>query len=205
MKRYQSKYLQAKKRDKPEVASLIVETIRRKGGRFLRRQSSRFDTGMVTWIDIGDARAREKTCQALREGAPEIRKKRKASSSEDGGVMADDRETEVQQRNGSFDTLRDSGPKCSSLSGDTTSPDLAHHNEETPIMVRPSFELLTKHSFVRAISVDELEPHDRALYLRDFLPPDPAMSPRADSRPIRFQRNVDHSDEDLYSRPFVEV
>jgi hypothetical protein len=37
-------------------------------------------SGQVIWVDIGDDRAREKTCQALREGAPEIRKKTRAHS-----------------------------------------------------------------------------------------------------------------------------
>ena len=85
VKEYQDQYLKAKKRDKPAVASLIVETIRKRGGRFLRRDTSQFrrrpnrndgfDGGsMIQWVDIGDERAREKTCQALREGAPEIRR-----------------------------------------------------------------------------------------------------------------------------------
>lgn len=90
VKEYQEQYLKAKKRDKPAVASLIVETIRKRGGRFLRRDTSQFrrrpsrtpdgfDGGggsgsMIQWVDIGDERAREKTCQALREGAPELRR-----------------------------------------------------------------------------------------------------------------------------------
>ena len=86
VKEYQDQYLKAKKRDKPAVASLIVETIRKRGGRFLRRDTSQFrrrpnrndgfDNGgsMIQWVDIGDERAREKTCQALREGAPEMRR-----------------------------------------------------------------------------------------------------------------------------------
>lgn len=85
VKEYQDQYLKAKKRDKPAVASLIVETIRKRGGRFLRRDTSQFrrrpnrndgfDGGsLIQWVDIGDERAREKTCQALREGAPEIRR-----------------------------------------------------------------------------------------------------------------------------------
>jgi len=74
VKGHQERYLQAKKRDKPAVASKIVEMIRKKNGRFLRRCETN-PQGKVLWIDIGDDRAREKTCQALREGAPEIRKR----------------------------------------------------------------------------------------------------------------------------------
>lgn len=89
VKEYQKKYLQAKKRDKPAVAAIVVDIIRQKGGRFLQRCNSaktprpglnHFHTpnslnGEILWLDIGDDRAREKTCQALREGAPEIRRK----------------------------------------------------------------------------------------------------------------------------------
>ena len=75
----QPSYLLACKRDKSKIAKLIVETIRTKfdpPGRFLRRQDSLADVGTGdsgTWIDIGDQKAREKTSQALREGAPDLR------------------------------------------------------------------------------------------------------------------------------------
>ena len=62
VKKYQPQYLKAKKRDKPGVASIIVELIRKKGGRFLRRCDSKHNAyGNVVWVDIGDDRAREKT------------------------------------------------------------------------------------------------------------------------------------------------
>jgi hypothetical protein len=96
VKEYQEQYLHAKKRDKPAVASLIVEAIRQRGGRFLRRESSPYrrhssdgnaNTGggsTIQWVDIGDDRAREKTCQALREGAPELRRQGKDDDGEEG-------------------------------------------------------------------------------------------------------------------------
>lgn len=85
VKKYQEEYLRAKKKDKPAVASVIVELIRKKGGRFLRRveDESSVPGSLVRYIDIGDERAREKTCQALREGAPEIRRKKLTSSSDE--------------------------------------------------------------------------------------------------------------------------
>lgn len=68
VKEYQEQYLQAKKRDKPSVASIIVELIRKKGGRFLCRlhdnKTRNYKTdpdGNVLWVDIGDDKAREKT------------------------------------------------------------------------------------------------------------------------------------------------
>ncbi|CAJ1940997.1 unnamed protein product [Cylindrotheca closterium] len=217
VKRYQSKYLQAKKRDKPGVASTIVEAIRRKGGRFLRRQGSRFDPGVVAWVDIGDVRAREKTCQALREGAPEIRKKKNESLVDGGemkkvvigrkmrgtGVDYSHPQTGVQKSE-SFVMSRESERKCNSVSADAASAHFVNdEGKDVPIMIRPSFEL-TKNAFAEAISVDQLEPHDRILYLRDFFPPDAAI-PRRVETTSSCQYNLGHCDSSLCPSFFVEV
>lgn len=63
-------YVNCPKREKPLIARRIVEAVRNQSppGRFLQKDN---DTGL--WNDIGDAKAREKTSQALREGAPIIR------------------------------------------------------------------------------------------------------------------------------------
>lgn len=62
-------YLLATKREKAGVARQIVEAVRALDppGRFLKKDSN----GM--WVEIGDRKAREKTSQALRENAPELR------------------------------------------------------------------------------------------------------------------------------------
>jgi len=67
----QEDYLRASKRDKAGVARDIVDTIRKLDppGRFLKKDST--NPGM--WVEIGNRKAREKTSQALREGAPEKR------------------------------------------------------------------------------------------------------------------------------------
>eukprot|EP00586_Coscinodiscus_wailesii_P011672 CAMPEP_0172510916 /NCGR_PEP_ID=MMETSP1066-20121228/232361_1 /TAXON_ID=671091 /ORGANISM="Coscinodiscus wailesii, Strain CCMP2513" /LENGTH=808 /DNA_ID=CAMNT_0013290085 /DNA_START=379 /DNA_END=2805 /DNA_ORIENTATION=- len=65
-------YLTARfKREKRLIAASIVQAIRNMDppGRFLAR-----DSRTQVWYDIGDVKARDKTSQALREGAPEIRK-----------------------------------------------------------------------------------------------------------------------------------
>lgn len=64
----QESYLRASKRDKASVARDIVDTIRQLNppGRFLKK-------GGDVWVEIGNRKAREKTSQALREGAPELR------------------------------------------------------------------------------------------------------------------------------------
>jgi hypothetical protein len=75
-------YLNSCKRDKPAVSRGIVQAIRNlePSGRFLQRDEA---TGL--WYDIGDQKAREKTSQALREGAPEIRKSM-GGSGPSGGI-----------------------------------------------------------------------------------------------------------------------
>jgi hypothetical protein len=62
-------YLKARKNDKPGISRNIVRIIRERGGRFLKKDDK---TGL--WLEIGDDAAREKTSQALRQRAPEMRK-----------------------------------------------------------------------------------------------------------------------------------
>merc|ERR1712130_465681 len=57
------------KNDKPAISRAIVNKVRRRNGRFLKKCE---DTG--SWFEIGDDLAREKTSQALRQKAPQIRK-----------------------------------------------------------------------------------------------------------------------------------
>jgi hypothetical protein len=168
----------------------VVEKIRKKGGRFLRRIDTT-PSGELLWTDIGDDRAREKTCQALREGAPGIRKKRKTGSADEDNVERNLNDPEV-----TFSSSSSLGRAASSieeqsitggLNGGAKTKRCSTFTEnnassayqdgparDEPIMIRPSGEL-TRFSFSEAISVDQLEPRDRELYLRDFLPPDPAI------------------------------
>mmetsp|Transcript_28226 Transcript_28226/g.39720 ORF Transcript_28226/g.39720 Transcript_28226/m.39720 type:complete len:327 (-) Transcript_28226:296-1276(-) len=62
-------YLKARKNDKPAISRAIVRVIREQNGRFLKR-----DEKSNLWFEIGDDAAREKTSQALRQRAPEMRK-----------------------------------------------------------------------------------------------------------------------------------
>jgi hypothetical protein len=73
---YQSAYIAAKRADKPEIALQVVHRIEERGGRFLKRTKvpGLGPSGHFFWQEIGEQRAYEKACQALREGAPEIRK-----------------------------------------------------------------------------------------------------------------------------------
>lgn len=67
VKAFQPLYVSAKRREKPMIAQCIVYSVRQVGGRFLKRMNDK------EWIDVGNIKAREKTSQALREGAPELR------------------------------------------------------------------------------------------------------------------------------------
>jgi hypothetical protein len=64
-------YVNCKRLDKPLVALSIIKIWRtqKPPGRFLK-----MDDKSGLWNDVGDKKAREKTSQALREKAPEIRK-----------------------------------------------------------------------------------------------------------------------------------
>lgn len=62
-------YLKARKNDKPAISRAIVRSIRENNGKFLKKDEK---TGL--WFEIGDDAAREKTSQALRQRAPEMRK-----------------------------------------------------------------------------------------------------------------------------------
>ena len=73
---YRSEYVLSKKWAKREIARNIVESIRSKGGRFLKKEGS-------VWHDIGDQKAREKTSQALREG---LAAKMRAAYAESSGA-----------------------------------------------------------------------------------------------------------------------
>jgi len=73
------KYVNSKRLDKPLVALEIIREWRAQlpSGRFLKYN----DKG-GTWEDVGDKKAREKTSQALREKAPQIRKQQQEDEME---------------------------------------------------------------------------------------------------------------------------
>ena len=75
--KHQSAYLASRRADKPEIATMIVDKVRERGGRFLKRTKMPGvgPSGHFCWQEIGEQRSYEKACQALREGAPEIRRR----------------------------------------------------------------------------------------------------------------------------------
>lgn len=73
-------YLISSKNEKTAISRSIVAAIRRANGRFLERSKN-----MQYYYDIGDAKATEKTSQALREGQPKLRKRML-----DDGIISND-------------------------------------------------------------------------------------------------------------------
>jgi hypothetical protein len=72
---FQPTYLLARRKEKPLLARTIVLIIRKRGGRFLRKDE---DTGAL--YEVGDTKAEAKTSQALREGL-DVRATKSAASS----------------------------------------------------------------------------------------------------------------------------
>jgi len=77
-------YATCLKAEKLKISKSIVAAIREIEGRFLEREDGKITSSLderdeegnpVTWKDIGDKRAIEKTSQALREGQPKLLKK----------------------------------------------------------------------------------------------------------------------------------
>ncbi|GFH50883.1 hypothetical protein CTEN210_07359 [Chaetoceros tenuissimus] len=123
VKKFKDKYLKAKKKQKPAVAAEVVDIIRKLDppGRFLKKDK---DTGWYT--DIGDARAKEKTSQALREGAPLIRKQMSEGtyvvefSSDDDSVVTppipgEEKEEKKEEKK---ETRKSPGPKADNSAND---------------------------------------------------------------------------------------
>jgi hypothetical protein len=180
--------LKAKKRDKPKVAVLIVQKIREQGGRFLRRYNMSAQ-GRVIWVDIGDTRACEKVCQALREGAPEIRRQKQADTSSKSNESDDQKCRDSDGSLSATSTLDRTMSESDDayLCGRTRilRSSFAEEKEEAnaasgSIVIRPSPNLFSSRlssSSRKAVDipVDDLDPRDRDVYLRYFLPPNPAI------------------------------
>lgn len=118
-------YVNCPKREKPLIARRIVEAVRDQTppGRFLSKDSK---TGM--WNDIGDGKAREKTSQALREGAPIIRDMIGKPSSPTNVATALKEAKKAERAEKEYGVKRSSHGKDEALSPTSGfGPDDAHH------------------------------------------------------------------------------
>jgi hypothetical protein len=76
---YQTAYLCAKRSDKPDIAMKLLDIVKERGGRFVRRRKAGGHS--FSWETIGDMGAYEKVCQRLRDGAPDLRRQMLSTSS----------------------------------------------------------------------------------------------------------------------------
>ena len=161
VKKHQDEYLKAKKKDKLVVAAFLVDIVRKKipPGRFLKKDDAR-----NLWYDVGDAKAREKTSQALREGAPRLRKKKSPASPELKRVPI------LSTTENEHPNKKESGNK-ETEARDIKSTRPGFHEETRPKKreVFRSALSMTKRKFA-AISVEELSRDDRILFA-EFEPP----------------------------------
>jgi len=115
VKAYQKLYLLAKRRDKPKIAQCIVVSVRGVNGRFLKRTKNA-NKGSA-WVDVGNVKAREKTSQALREGAPNLRENVNppvnASGTSDSTIATD------RLVSGKAEGMAASSPPTTALRGNT--------------------------------------------------------------------------------------
>lgn len=75
VEQHQAFYLCSKRADKPKIALQVMDEVRARGGRFVRRVKAATNGRSFGWEELEEKRSYEKVCQALREGAPEIRRK----------------------------------------------------------------------------------------------------------------------------------
>eukprot|EP00578_Thalassiosira_sp_NH16_P026222 CAMPEP_0181100794 /NCGR_PEP_ID=MMETSP1071-20121207/13389_1 /TAXON_ID=35127 /ORGANISM="Thalassiosira sp., Strain NH16" /LENGTH=475 /DNA_ID=CAMNT_0023183559 /DNA_START=51 /DNA_END=1478 /DNA_ORIENTATION=- len=90
-------YATCLKIEKARISKSIVAAIRQSGARFLEREDGKTSTSLendlgdegrpVTWRDVGDRKAIEKTSQALREGQPKLLKKLANRQQQQQGVI----------------------------------------------------------------------------------------------------------------------
>ncbi|KAG7369720.1 hypothetical protein IV203_027466 [Nitzschia inconspicua] len=101
-------YVTLPKRQKMLLSRSIVNAVRSQNppGRFLQK-----DSKSNLWFDVGDQRAQEKTSQALREGAPEIRNK--TASTKEGEVNSTD-STTTKEKGGTVEGGKSASDNSSS-------------------------------------------------------------------------------------------
>ena len=136
VKQYQNTYLASKRADKPFVASHIVNIIQSRGGRFLRRHKRNgvsWERGHFVWVEVDPQKAYEKACQALREGAPEIRRKMQEAENSEG---EDDRASPSEETSGERiqkqEDAKEGSPKEESKSADSSPKNATdEHSEDT--------------------------------------------------------------------------
>ena len=80
IRKHETGYLCARRSEKPVIATQVMEKLRLRGMRFVRRD---YHPAGMGWVELDENKVYEKVCQSLREGAPEMRRKMLASDAKD--------------------------------------------------------------------------------------------------------------------------
>lgn len=158
-------------KDKPAVAARVVDSVRKQGGHFLRQHSQ--DGRNIYWIDVGDDRAKEKTCQALREGAPAIlRQKSSAKGTATGDSFDNEEDPKINQpEKAKIKEAKPHSEKPMISPTDTSSWESSSCSIDNSFLCPLERLLLPMGWDCEPIPLHQLHQADRDLYLRSFVPP----------------------------------
>lgn len=95
IRKHETAYLCAKRSDKPVIATQVMETLKGRGVRFVRRE--RHPKSGLGWVELEENKVYEKVCQSLREGAPELRRKVLAADARKRVISPEKQCVEVSQ------------------------------------------------------------------------------------------------------------
>ena len=158
------------------VALQVVKKIRENGGRFLKKHGIN-RKGEVLYVEIGLEKAQEKTSQALREGAPELRRQ-KANAATCGSTAALKSSSAFEcASNATSDVQQDKTESTASrVLISTSSFDETETKNSGVLAIQPSMIMLgQRHCRPISLPVDQLEPSEREIYMNHFLPPNSAL------------------------------
>jgi hypothetical protein len=172
---FQPIYLMAKRKEKPLLARTIVLIIRKRGGRFLKKNE---DTGEL--FEVGDIKAEAKTSQALREGL-DVRATKSAASA------ISKKDKKIKSPIGSSKSFNDSGeaePPESPLTLPRLQGEVVQAGEVHPHSPDPN--VLRKRRRVRSAE----------RFFSDFMPPRADINNRPDDHD-----GVHEDDDDINTTP----
>ena len=109
-----------------------MNIIQSRGGRFLRRYKRNgvsWERGHFVWVEVDPQKAYEKACQALREGAPEIRRKMQETDGDDDRASPAEATSSGERIEESADDAKES-PKEDKAAGTKNAEGEAEEKEE---------------------------------------------------------------------------
>lgn len=201
---HKNEYLQAKKKYKPVIAARVVKAVREKGGHFLKQEGNVLDGTQLYWVDVGDEKAMEKTCQALREGAPALLRQgcfpkddTIKEESVDDDDNKDDAEPSTMSPSKTITTFELKPPNCEHATistTDTSSWESSSCSIQDSNFLRPYQRMVLPLGWdCEPIPLHHLPPTERELYLRAFVPPLPTVNKKPRLHPkIIVAEPIDH-------------